>query len=267
MPKQTKAKQTKAKQTKAKQTKAEQTRPSTETLRPRDAELLDNPVWHALHGPLERFAERSAAGGRACRFDPEVSPFSGVDRVDERAWAALADLVGPAGIAVLFRDEVPASPEGWTELFRIAGYQMIARDLPDTPKLDVRPLGPADADEIMELIALTEPGPFHPRTLELGTYLGVHQVGRLVAMAGQRFQVPGWCEISAVCAHPDVQRQGLGTALTLFLAALIREQGNRALLHVVDTNEKAISLYQKLGFEIRRKVAVVGNQWQAPARV
>ena len=93
-----------------------------------------------------------------------------------------------------------------------------------------------------------EPGPFERRTLELGTYLGVHQAGRLVAMAGQRFQVPGWCEISLVCAHPDVRRQGLGAGLTLLLAALIREQGNEVLLHVVDTNEHAISLYEKLGF-------------------
>jgi predicted GNAT family acetyltransferase len=226
--------------------------------------MLDNPVWYALGGPLERFTECSA-DGLARRFDVEVSPFSAVDRVDDRGWAALADLVGPAGIAVLFRDEVPASPAGWTELFRISGYQMVARDLPDAPKLEARPLVAADAQEVMALIELTEPGPFQPRTLELGTYIGVHQEGRLVAMAGQRFQVPGWCEISAVCAHPDVQRQGLGAATTLLLAALIREQGNQVLLHVVVTNDKAVSLYKKLGFDIRRTVAVVGNQWQAPA--
>ena len=54
--------------------------------------------------------------------------------------------------------------------------------------------------------------------------------------------------------------------MTLLLAAQIRAEGNEALLHVLDTNENAIRLYQKLGFEIRREIAVVGDQWQAPPR-
>lgn len=241
----------------------EQTKPSSGTPAPRSEDILDNPVWHALHGPLERFAECSP-DGRARRFESDVSFFAAVDRVDEQGWAALAELVGTAGLAVLFRDEVPAAPEGWTEQFRIPCYQMISRDLPDAPRLDVRSLRAADAGEVMALIELTEPGPFLPRTLELGRYVGVHRGGRLIAMAGERFRMPGWCEISAVCAHPDARRQGLGAGLTLLLAAQIRAEGNEALLHVMDTNESAIRLYQKLGFEIRRKIDVVGNQWQAP---
>jgi len=140
---------------------------------------------------------------------------------------------------------------------------MIARDLPAIPVLDLLPLGTADTDEVMSLVELTEPGPFRPRTIELGAYVGVRQAGRLMAMAGQRLHLPGWREISAVCTHPDARRQGLGAALTLWVAGHIREQGEEALLHVLATNESAVRLYEALGFEIRCTLEVVGNRWLA----
>ncbi len=224
--------------------------------------LLDNPVWHSLTGPQQRFAELSL-DGLARRFVPEVSPFSAVDQVNEESWAALAELVGPQKTAVLVRPRVPPAPEGWTELFRQPCHQMIARDLPAIPVLELLQLGTADTDEIMSLVELTEPGPFRPRTIELGAYVGVRQAGRLMAMAGQRLHLPGWREISAVCTHPDARRQGLGAALTLWVAGHIREQGEEALLHVLATNENAVRLYEALGFEIRCTLEVVGNRWLA----
>ncbi|CAM5277170.1 hypothetical protein SMICM304S_01749 [Streptomyces microflavus] len=37
---------------------------------------------------------------------------------------------------------------------------------------------------MLDLVARTRPGPFLPRTVELGTYLGIRRGGALVAMAG-----------------------------------------------------------------------------------
>jgi hypothetical protein len=39
---------------------------------------------------------------------------------------------------------------------------------------------------MLELARRTKPGPFLPRTVELGTYLGLRRGGALVAMAGER---------------------------------------------------------------------------------
>ena len=39
---------------------------------------LDNPVWHALRGPLAGFADGQAPARDAVRFAPEVSIFAGV---------------------------------------------------------------------------------------------------------------------------------------------------------------------------------------------
>jgi predicted GNAT family acetyltransferase len=83
-------------------------------------------------------------------------------------------------------------------------------------------------------------------------------------MAGERFRLPGYVEISAVCTHPDARGKGLAAALTLDVAHAIRATGSEAFLHVLDSNEHAVRLYQKLGFEVRRKVEFVFAQWHGP---
>jgi predicted GNAT family acetyltransferase len=225
-----------------------------------DETHLDNPIWSALRHRQARFAMKGATE-RVVRFDPEVSIFSGVNRLDEPGWAAIAEAVGPGGSAVLFRDVVPTVPSGWGETYRDECFQLIAEDLDPPPELDIDELGPDDDAEMLALAQLTEPGPFGPRTHELGTYIGIRRDGRLVAMAGQRLCLPGWTEISAVCTHPDARQLGFGAALTLRMAAKIREDGDEAFLHVLASNENALRLYQTLGFTIRRKVDVVVVQW------
>jgi ribosomal protein S18 acetylase RimI-like enzyme len=227
--------------------------------------LLDNPVWHALRGPLAGCAD-AASTDRAVRFDPEINLFAGIERTDPSGWAALAELAGPGGFAVLFRDHVPAPPVGWQEHYRAPCFQMVAADLPPRPGIEVLPLGAADAPEMLALAQLTEPGPFFPRTHELGRYVGVRRGGRLVAMAGERFRVPGFTEVSAVCTHPDVRGEGLGGALTLEIAWGIRDRGDEAFLHLLATNETAHRLYLKLGFRDRLRPFVVAAQWHADGR-
>lgn len=219
---------------------------------------LDNAVWHALRGPLSRFADDQApVRDDALRFHPDVSIFAAANRLDEEGWAALAELVGPEGSAVLFRDNVPEPPEGWKELYRGPTWQLVAADLAPVPRLDLTPLGPSDADEILALVKETEPGPFGPRTVELGRYVGIRENGELIAMAGERFRLSGWTEVSAVCTLPSARRRGLAGALTLEVARAIRERGDEAFLHVIEENESALRLYLSLGFTIRRKVDVV----------
>ena len=227
-----------------------------------DDRLLDNVVWHALRGPLARFA-RPSEDPAVVRFDPDVNLFGGVDRVDDAAWRRIERAVGPEGDCALFRDEVGAVPAGWETHFRGVCVQMVAGTLPEKRADAARfeRLTQKDVPDMLALTELTEPGPFFPRTYELGRYVGLRQEGRLVAMAGERFRVPGFVEVSAVCTHPDVRGQGLGSALTLDVAESIRAGGDEAFLHVLDTNEDAIRVYHKLGFEPRRKTEVVFAQW------
>ena len=222
---------------------------------------LDNPVWHALGGPLARFSDAHPRD-RVRRFHPEVSIFGAVDSLDESGWQALAESTGTGGAVFLFRDEVPSPPPGWKEIYRAPTLQMVAGELAETPEAAIETLGEDDVEAMLALTKLTEPGPFLPRTRELGTYAGVRRGGQLVAMAGERFQLEGWSEISAVCTHPDARRQGLGAALTLWMARRIRERRDEAFLHLVEENENARRLYEAIGFTLRRKVDVVAAVWE-----
>jgi predicted GNAT family acetyltransferase len=113
-------------------------------------------------------------------------------------------------------------------------------------------LGAADVPEMLDLVARTRPGPFLPRTVELGTYLGIRRQGALVAMAGERLHPPGWTEISAVCTDPDHRGQGLAARLVLAVAAGIKDRGETPFLHTSAGNANAIRLYESLGFRLRR---------------
>jgi len=113
------------------------------------------------------------------------------------------------------------------------------------------PLGPDDVDEMVALVAATDPGPFERRTFEFGGYLGVRAAGRLVAMAGERLSCAGYTEISAVCTDADHRGQGLASLLTRAVAARIRDRGDEAFLHAAASNTNAIRLYESLGFTTR----------------
>ncbi len=211
--------------------------------------VLDNPAWAALIGPHARFAERI---GHAARYPAHVSPFTALaDASDPRAWADLAALVGPGSDTVV--PGVPTPPDGWQIVQSIEGVQLVDTGLRAEPAPEAVRLGPDDVPEMLELVALTKPGPFLPRTVELGTYLGIRRRGRLIAMAGERLRPPGWTEISAVCTHPGHRGQGLATRLIRAVAAGIRDRGDTAFLHTGAHNTGAIRLYESIGFTLRRR--------------
>ena len=129
--------------------------------------------------------------------------------------------------------------------------QMVGEHLTGTGYPEAITLGSADVPEMIDLVVRTEPGPFLPRTVELGDYLGIRRGGALVAMAGERMRPQGWTEISAVCTDPDYRGQGLASRLMGALIAAIQLRSERVFLHVLATNTGAIGLYEELGFRVR----------------
>jgi ribosomal protein S18 acetylase RimI-like enzyme len=214
--------------------------------------VLDNPARAALTGPHAHFAERR---GRVLRYPVDVTPWLALpDEPDAGDWADLAALAGPGAEVPLlgFRGEIPAD---WEITFRMDGVQYVDDGLAAAPDPEAVRLGPADVPEMLDLVERTRPGPFLPRTVELGTYLGIRRGGALVAMAGERLHPPGWTEISAVCTDPAVRGEGLATRLILAVAHGIRERGETPFLHTGAGNTGAIRLYESLGFRLRRTTA------------
>ncbi|MGW2786036.1 GNAT family N-acetyltransferase [Streptomyces populi] len=234
--------------------------------RPTAPHVLDNAAWAALTGPHAHLAERV---GRAARYPTDVSPFTALaDPADPRSWDDLAELVGPGTVAPV--TAVRSVPDGWTIEHGGDGVQLTATALHSEPAPEAARLGPADVPEILDLIALTRPGPFLPRTVELGAYLGIRENGRLIALAGERLHPPGWTEISAVCTHPGHRGKGLATRLVRAVAAGIEERGDTPFLHAAADNTNAIRLYESIGFTLRRRtrfllVRTPGGQQAADA--
>ncbi|MEZ3161758.1 GNAT family N-acetyltransferase [Microbacterium sp. BWT-B31] len=216
-----------------------------------DALVLDNAAWHSLIGPHARFA---IGNDLVRRYPDDVAPFLAVRTWDDPGvWDALIELVGP-GAQFGYSGADPVFPPGWEVLGRGAGVQLV-----ETPALDPRPddetivLGADDAADMLAIVERNQPGPFRPRTHELGRYVGIRRDGRLIAMAGERLHPEGWTEISAVSTDAGFRGQGLASRLVLDVAFHIRERGDRALMHAAATNVTAIAIYERLGFALRRR--------------
>lgn len=214
------------------------------------AHVLDHAAWTSLTGPHAHFAERR---GNVVRYPVDVSPFLALPPDPGPAdWADLAALAGPgAEVAVAGLSD---PPPGWEVLTVIPGVQLVDDGVRPAPDGEAVRLTAADVPEMLDLVARTQPGPFLPRTIEMGTYLGIRRGGRLVAMAGERLRPPGWTEISAVCTDPEFRGRGLATRLVLAVAAGIRARGETPFMHAAASNTGAIRLYESLGFRVRRDV-------------
>ena len=211
---------------------------------------LDNPIWNALTTEQTRFA---VGNGLARAFHPEVSVLAGMPEPSEAAWAALADLAEQRTVAVFLAKECAAG-SGLEEVRAAPLLQMEhAGKMPGvSARGEIVALSAADVPEMAALVELTKPGPFSARTIEMGTYLGIRDGGRLVAMAGQRLHAPGYVELSAVCAHPDSTGKGYAATLMSALIEQIRSRGETPFLHVRPDNARAIALYHRLGFSDRK---------------
>jgi ribosomal protein S18 acetylase RimI-like enzyme len=210
---------------------------------------LDNPVRNSLAGPHARFARRR---GAVLRYPVDVCPFIGLpDEPGHADWRDAASLAGARGTILLAGVREPL-PGGWVITSRLEGVQLAGEGVVAAPDAEAVRLGPGDVPEMLALADRTKPGPFLPRTIEMGTYLGVRRDGVLVAMAGERMHPPGWTEISAVCTDEAWRGHGFASRLIRALAVGIRARGETPFLHAVTANVSAIRLYEALGFRLRR---------------
>ncbi len=216
--------------------------------------FLDNIIWQAFVGPQARF---TVGRDRIRRYAPGLSPIIGAADPARPDFGALAPFCRPGEHFYCggWRD---APPAGWkveeeSTMCRMAwaGPPSVADEA-----TEARPLGPQHAAPALALAELTHPGPFGPRTLELGDYFGFFEGERLVAMAGERMQAGSYREISGVCTHPDFQGRGYARRLMSKLLHRQLARGETPFLHVMTANTPARGLYERLGFRTHREVVV-----------
>lgn len=212
--------------------------------------LLDNAAWHALNSYHQHLAIQ---GQRAARYQSDLFFVAAMAENTEREFNELKTLVALDEMIVV-AGTIPTKLVGWEVMLSGATQQMVCEELKSQARINAITLTATDVPEMLELVRLTQPGPFLRRTIEMGHYIGLREEGKLVAMAGERLHLPGFCEISAVCTHPDYRGRGYGSALTTLVATRIVERQEIPFLHLLQTNEVAMKLYQKLGFRFRKEM-------------
>lgn len=217
-------------------------------------QILDNIIWHTLTGPHTRFA---LGDGAVRRYAPGFSPIVGFADPSRPDFPALRAHCAP-GEQLFCSGWSGAAPEDWDTVFESTMFQMVWEAA--APDADSGPepvaIGPEHGAQALELATLTHPGPFGPRTIELGQYLGIFDGHRLVAMAGERMHAGNFREISGVCTHPEYQGKGLARRLMRNLLRRQMQRGEMPFLHVVSENDTAHALYQSMGFRDRVQTVV-----------
>ncbi|MBS1501799.1 MAG: GNAT family N-acetyltransferase [Bacteroidetes bacterium] len=209
--------------------------------------ILDSPAWHALNSGNKNL---SLGDDKVKYFDRDVSPFAAMCENTPANFRLLYDMLPDESTALFMTPAEIDIPGPWNIGAAVKAIQMVCDNPPLTDKhsSSLVPLAYEHVPQMLELTKLTNPGPFSSKTIEFGHYRGVFDGDRLVAMAGQRLHAYNHAEVSAVCTHPDHTGKGYARQLLLFQANRIREASDIPYLHVRANNDRAIKVYESLGF-------------------
>lgn len=219
------------------------------------AHVLDNMIWSSITTGNRNI---STIDGDVGCYDPQIAPFAAAKEWNEKNWENLHALL-PAGrkIAASYYERKKPDEAQWEILQEMECYQMVYEKPTDSFTTGcsslIVPLGTEHVPQMLELTALTKPGPFFEKTILFGNYFGIFVDGRLAAMTGQRMNPVPYMEVSAVCTHPDFRGKGYAKSTMLHVMKLILENSSIPFLHVLTGNTSAIRLYESIGYTIREK--------------
>ena len=221
---------------------------------------LDNPVWWALTGAQQSFSTGTAV---AKRYQRGVLSFAAFDYTSPENMNALDEWL-ETGEVFFIIGMLPVLPPHWQLITELPCVQMVLQQpVTNTPSetsaapsgTSIIPLTAADRDDMFNLVTKVQPGYYELGTHQLGNYYGIRQDGQLVAIAGERIRLEGLTEVSAVCTDPAYTGRGYAQQLTAHICQANLEQGITPFLHTLTTNERAIRLYEYLGFKQRRVIS------------
>jgi ribosomal protein S18 acetylase RimI-like enzyme len=217
--------------------------------------ILDNPMWNAAIT-----GNSSITNGTATvkYFNRDMALFFGMKEFTEdnfrqlHGWTPFGELV-----ATFTEGEIDV-PTNWNVILKKEILQMVYEQAypTDEDTHSLIPLQDKDIPAMLDLTALTRPGPFFPRTIDCGHYEGVFDGGQLVAMCGQRLQPDPYSEVSAVCVHPDHLGKGYAKLLIRNQLRKIMKAARIPMLHLYADNIAACRLYENMGFTIRKQLLV-----------
>lgn len=135
-------------------------------------------------------------------------------------------------------------------------YKMALKNKSAVYSLDTAKVGSLsvkDIDQILALYKTSYPDNwFNERMLLTGQYFGVKEENELVSIAGVHVFSPEYrvAALGNITTHPNHRGKGYGKATVAMLCKSLCSEVDHIGLNVKADNHPAISLYEKLGFEI-----------------
>jgi ribosomal protein S18 acetylase RimI-like enzyme len=213
---------------------------------------LDNPVWYSISESHKNFG---IDFGTIKFYHPDYCPFGGLIALDNievsiSEYAKLTDNFFIIG-------QKPNVPDSLKVKNELVCLQMIIRAKIEAAIEDqIIKLEEEHLSDLLGLVKIVYPDYFKKKTSSLGNYYGIYKNNQLVAVTGERMQMDEYTEVSAVITHPEHTGTGYAKQLVSHVVNAIFEQNKTPFLHVSESNIGAIRLYEKLGFQTRKKISV-----------
>jgi ribosomal protein S18 acetylase RimI-like enzyme len=220
--------------------------------------ILDNMIWNAITTGNNDIA---IINGDVGCYLPDIAPFAGMKVFNDANLKKLYEFI-PAdrSVAISSLHKMDHDDSRWKLLQPMDVTQMVYEHPVNTFMTKnsslIVPLSDEHVPQMMELTALTRPGPFLQQTIRFKNYFGIFMEGRLAAMTGQRMHPLPYMEVSAVCTHPDFRGLGYAKSLMLHVMKIILDNSFTPFLHVLSNNSNAIELYKTIGFQTREQIFV-----------
>ena len=212
---------------------------------------LDNPAWYALNETHACFA---IGNHEVKRYRPEIVVFSAY-RSNAKNVFEKFNVLASVDESFFLIGELPELASNYVIENTLPCVQMTCRsEIKTAITATITGLGEAADEQLESLINLVQPGYYKRDTRLMGDYYGIYENGQLVSVTGERMRMHALTEISAVVTHPDFTGRKYAQQLIAFVSNKNLHAGNIPFLHVAETNERAIRIYEHLGFIKRRMI-------------
>ncbi len=220
--------------------------------------ILDNMIWNALTTGNNDIA---IINGDVGCYLPDIAPFAGMKNFNDVNLKKLYEFIPPnRNVAISSLHKMDHDENKWKLIQPMDVTQMVYEHTVNTFTTKnsslIVPLSEEHIPQMLELTAITRPGPFLQQTIRFKNYFGIFIEDRLAAMTGQRMHPKPYLEVSAVCTHPDFRGMGYAKTLMLHVMKLILDDSFTPFLHVLSNNSNVIELYKTIGFKTRKQIFV-----------